>query len=33
MKREFDPKNISNPGYAATPDVMSEADWKKMMGL
>jgi glycolate oxidase len=33
LKREFDPDNLSNPGYAATPDVLSEEEWKKMMGL
>lgn len=33
MKREFDPNNVSNPGYAATPDVMPEEEWKKMMGV
>jgi hypothetical protein len=33
IKREFDPNNVSNPGYAATPDVMPEAEWKKMMGI
>ncbi|MCP4716056.1 MAG: FAD-binding oxidoreductase [Deltaproteobacteria bacterium] len=31
LKREFDPNNISNPGYATTPDVLSDDDWKKMM--
>ena len=25
MKREFDPKNISNPPYATTPDVVDPA--------
>jgi len=33
VKREFDPNNVSNPGYAATPEVMPEEDWKKMMGV
>ena len=33
VKREFDPNNVSNPGYATTPDVMPEDEWKKMMGI
>jgi len=33
IKREFDPNNVSNPGYATTPDVMPEEEWKKMMGI
>jgi len=32
LKREFDPNNISNPGYATTPDVLSDEEYKKLMG-
>jgi glycolate oxidase len=32
FKREFDPNNISNPGFATRPDVVSEEELKKMMG-
>ena len=32
FKREFDPNNISNPGYATRPDVVSDEELKKMMG-
>lgn len=32
FKREFDPGNLSNPGYATRPDVVSEEELKKMMG-
>jgi hypothetical protein len=32
LKREFDPNNISNPGYATTPDVLSDEEYQKLMG-
>jgi hypothetical protein len=32
IKREFDPKNLSNPGYATRPDVVSPEELQKMMG-
>jgi hypothetical protein len=32
LKREFDPSNLSNPGYASRPDVMSPEELSKMMG-
>ncbi len=32
MKREFDPNNLSNPGYATTPDVLSQEELNKMLG-
>jgi glycolate oxidase len=32
FKKEFDPNNISNPGYATRPDVVSDEELKKMMG-
>ena len=32
FKREFDPGNLSNPGYATRPDVVSPEELKKMMG-
>jgi hypothetical protein len=32
LKREFDPGNLSNPGYATRPDVVSPEELKKMMG-
>lgn len=32
FKREFDPNNLSNPGYATRPDVVSPEELKKMMG-
>jgi hypothetical protein len=30
MKREFDPKNISNPPYATTPDVIDPGKLEEM---
>ncbi len=32
LKREFDPNNISNPGFATTPDVLSDEEYRKLMG-
>jgi glycolate oxidase len=32
LKREFDPANLSNPGYATRPDVVTPEELKKMMG-
>ncbi len=32
IKREFDPNNISNPGFATRPDVVSKEELQKMMG-
>ena len=32
IKREFDPSNLSNPGYASRPDVVSPEELAKMMG-
>lgn len=32
FKNTFDPKNLSNPGYATRPDVVSEEELKKMAG-
>lgn len=32
LKREFDPHNLSNPGYATRPDVVSPEELEKMMG-
>jgi glycolate oxidase len=32
FKNEFDPHNLSNPGYATRPDVVSEEELKKMTG-
>ena len=32
FKREFDPDDLSNPGYATRPDVVSQKDLAKMMG-
>ena len=32
LKREFDPGNLSNPGYATRPDVVSPEELKRMAG-
>ncbi len=32
LKKEFDPNNLANPGYATRPDVLSQEELQKMMG-